>query len=914
MAKKNFLAGNAGNTTDSALQKAANIASDSIANSEAEKNKVTESVLRGFTGGGDGLKASATQDPRSAYIFKPENIVASGTDGNIPLNLQFDPNLLDKYDVVTYHWKFFMVNPATSTTGKVFNTRNQTIIAETGVSDLTIDKVELTSICTPTVEGGTGTTTHFKFEILEPAGAALIDKIFYQSVAMGIGNWNVMPFYLQLQFKGRTPDASAAEDGSPGEIGNLKWLWALKLTSIKANVTTVGTRYEFTAIIYNELAQSNAYFTMQSTTVLRNLDKFGDAMVKLQEKLNEDQIYSLLANTGVPDSYRIVVDSKLAKYTITPDTANKNSIRANNTVAFAGKDATFPASTSIDKVIDSILSQTSEAQNGLIGSKDAGQLGVPMNEEISQMKLFWRITTQSRPIKYDVRRQLYANEFVIYVYAYDLGIMESNSFQDSAPPLTQAAERKRLATYAKHNILKKKYNYIYTGLNDQIINFDIKINNAFASATARMSGIYNNAAMHDMGVVAQQHAVQEAKISSQLRQAISLMNTSSTDTDLSVGVGGLDGSAYQYGSVREVTDSINNSTLSDDRKAEYLKILKHMKPESRLNFVRSIQDDGGILPSGFVAKDLATPRSEKVSAANLRFISDVDQTGEAAKQAYRDYAAMLRGKLRPQARIDSMHQTQVGQGMESNSNSGLQKLSSMFAVALHSSLDGSYAQVNMTIKGDPFWLFPQPYSDAKEDQSIYITSLDDATAIDRIKFAHRTVTSAANLIGTDNFIIIRFRTPKVFSLENNENGENAITDVEMFSGVFKVISLKSKFENGKFIQDIYCQLDPQLNILDFWEEIELNAGKKDATPRNADLRSTDLPSQFTKESRLSTGEVSPVIIYPGKDALAGPTARARAAVDTYGNSPVQVFIGPTATSNLPVPRASIIPGLPDRNT
>jgi len=483
------------------------------------------------TGGpaGGGTNNAAFRNFRKAENAYPHESTGADSNGSwdsavntdyitdkIPLNLQFQPNMLDAYDVVTYHWKLFIVNQKAATTGEVFNQKHQTIIAETGVSDLTIDKVEINSLATPSIESGTGTSINVKFEILEPAGAGLIDKIFYQSIAMGIGNWNVMPFYLQLQFKGRSPESSEAEDGAPGSIGNLKWLWTLKLTSIKANVTTVGTRYEFSALIYNELAQSNAYFTLQQPMVLTNLTTFEKAMGKLMDKLNEDQFYKLIDNNGIPDSYRIVVDPEIALYNITPVNANTNSVRSNSTTELHTKNATFPAGVAIDKIIDSLLSQTDEYQKSMLGAGSPGAEGKTMKAEKSQMKSFWRIVTESRPIVFDPRRVDYAREFTIYVFKYDIGILDSNSFQDSAPPDTIRAERKRLATYADKSILKKKYNYIYTGLNDQIINFDIKINNAFASAVARMGGIYYNAAMHDMGVVAQEHAAEEAKITAQI--------------------------------------------------------------------------------------------------------------------------------------------------------------------------------------------------------------------------------------------------------------------------------------------------------------------------------------------------------------------------------------------------------------
>jgi len=134
----------------------------------------------------------------SQFTHDSENtVVSSKPSDNIKLNKAFLPNILDNYDAVTYHWKLFITTPAASSSGNIFDLGSQTIIAESGVTDLTIDNVEIRSLVTPSVECGTGTSTNVKFQVKEPGGASMIDRIFYQSLALGIGNWNVMPFYLQ---------------------------------------------------------------------------------------------------------------------------------------------------------------------------------------------------------------------------------------------------------------------------------------------------------------------------------------------------------------------------------------------------------------------------------------------------------------------------------------------------------------------------------------------------------------------------------------------------------------------------------------------------------------------------------------------------------------------------------------------
>lgn len=808
-----------------------------------------------------GGRPTMQNDPRltTTFVHQPENVVVND---KFDLNFKFQPNILDNFDTYTYHWKLFIVDPASSANGVILDSKNQIIIAESGVTDLTIDKVEVRGITTPSIETGTGVSTEVKFEITEPAGAGLIDKIFYQSIGLGIGNWSVMPVYLQLQFRSRDPSsAESLIDGANGNISSLKWVWPLKLSRIKANVTTVGTRYDFEAITYNELAQSNAYFTMMSSVVLRNLSTVRDAMDELQDKLNADQLLKLIDNYSIPDVFRIVVDPKIADEKLFDYNSNTNPSRSGSMSAMDKKDATFGPGTAIDKIIDTILAHTPRFQKAAIGAATAGGEGQPSSSESSQMKKLWRIITESRPLQFDPRRLDDAREFTIFVVEYDIGVLDSNVFQEANGKNSIDAERKRLATYLKKSILKKQYSYIFTGLNDQIINFDLTVNNAFAVSQARMGGIYSNLSMSSMGVIAHQHAEDEAAVTEKLRSAISFMNTAEPDI-------------HNARSIKDRQDTtvaaITASSLSEATKKRYITLLEQAKPESRMNFLeRSAY--GGTNPDGSnivraKATNLATPQHEKITNKQLNFISDVnadltDPHNSLTTNTYNAYLASVKGKLRPIAHIEQLQDRQLGAGMESSSNSGIQKLSSMFSVALHSGLDSSFQKIKMTIKGDPFWLFPQPFYGT--ERPFYNSLKDVNSAISWIKEAHfRSTGDSANFYGTDNFLIIRFRTPRLNPVEDERDHNDIYNEVATFSGVYKVVSVSNNFASGKFTQELECLLDPFINIVNFSKELEdvVRLGDTASAVDNLLPANRGIPANSIKQEKIATFNID-----PGKD-------------------------------------------------
>lgn len=794
----------------------------------------------------------AITEPENRYVHDSDDTIVNSSD--LSLNLKIQPNILDQYDVVTYHWKLFITDPDSSSTGDIFNVKNQTIIAETGITDLTIDKVEISSQVTPNTESGTGIATFVKFEILEPSGAGLIDKLFYQSIALGIGNWNTMPVYLQLQFKNRDVSASAPDEGSVGSLASLKWLWTTKMTSIKAHVSSIGTRYEFAATVYNEFAQSNAIFTMKQNTTLADLTTFGRAMEQLQTKLNDNQMSYLISDYSIPDSFKIVVDPTLAGYNISTSNKNTNTRRNDNYVKFGNKDASFASGTAVDKVIDALLSNTDEMQTGMTSAPQAGANGVSINSESSQMKQFWRIITETRPLQYDPQRSDVAKEFTIFVVAYDIGILDENILQTSNGPSTLEAERRRLATYLKKSILKKQYNYIFTGQNDQIINFDLTLNNAFAAAQARFGGIYSNAAMTDKGVVTHNHSADEAKVTSALSAAISMQN-SATPTS----------SAPTRQAVLDAQFEIDASNLPEDVKTRYTTLLENAKPENRVSFMDRARTSGLAADGSFAATrrnavNLAKPVTEQITQEQYNFLSDIDINSDLAKSQYTELMQRSKEKLRPIARYSTDQDRQIGLGVESNSNSGLQKLSNMFSVALHSGMDTAFTRINLTIKGDPFWIFPQPFTGTSV--KIFNSLKPESEAIEWIKKAHFKQTDAVNILATDNFLILRIRTPKVYDADYNPDDTDQNVDVQTFSGIYKVITIINKFSGGKFTQELTCNIDPEIMLLNVMDQI--NAANSVPIPA---ARPTDL---MTSQIIPETAVMGPRIMGSADDVIQQP--------------------------------------------
>ena len=821
---------------------------------------------------GRGAQGGPTAAELDIWAHQPNNITA-----NDEFKLEFLPNILDNFDVYTYHFKLFITSLENASQGNVINPANQVIIAESGVSDLTIDKVEINGITGPSIETGTGTQTTLKFEIIEPSGAGLLDKLYYQSVALGIGNWLVMPCFLQLEFRGRDPNTSESSiNGAPSALAGQKWIWPIKLTNAKANVTQVGTKYEFDAIMYDELAQSNSYFAIQHNVTLSGLDNFGNAMKELEDKLNADQYEKLIDNYSIPDTFEIVVAPELMNIGIAKASDTKSTAFGADFIDFKKSTAAFTAGTGVDKIVDSILGNSDKYQKLMQGSDTPTSDPKPANASTTQMKKLWRIVTETIPIQYDSLRQDNAVAIKIFIVPYDLGVADVVPSQTGQTPDSIAAEKRRMAEYVKKKIMNKKYNYIFTGLNDQIFNFDLNMNFSFAATLARFGGIYYDSAIKMPGVAVQKKTEDAEKQATEtLRNILHFINDTPSDKNLD-------------SKIAEARKSIADSEIDPSLQSRYLTLLDHAKKSQRQSFVPQVTKQGGLSAyggKGPAPQPQAVYLAEPVSGTNsngtpvdLRFMSDVDINSSNSKKALDTMNNFKKGKMRAVPFKEGQQESSFS-GIDPASNAGRSRVSNVFATALYSTLDASLTSVKLTIKGDPYWLFPRrigPNQSADLLPRKTIQNILDTSDTDSI-----------NPMCSDNFAVIRFRTPRIY---NETTGVlDPFTESEMFSGVYKVTSIVSKFEGGKFSQDLNCIIDPVINLTNFLKDMEENAKQLD--PVIPPEKST-LPDTAIKTQRITgVGDTIKGQAQTARDAITG------AVVDT--TSKIYGKVTNSSVSNIP---------------
>jgi len=716
-------------------------------------------------------------------------------------DLDFQPNILDSYDNSTYHFKFFMVSTNDSINGNVFDRERQVIIAESGITDILIDDVSIETINTIGPGNSTGTSTQVRFTLIEPGGANLFDKIYLSSIQLGIGNWTKTPFYLELSFKGRT-----FEDSSPivsDALGSQRWLWKLFITDVKTNVTHAGAVYTVSAILYDELAQSDNYSKLLHNIVIDDVSTVGEVIEKLQRKINFDQYEKILSGYQVPDSYEFVVDPKIASMSIVKGDEQQQSQRSNSYVELTTKSVILNQGYGIDKIIDSLMSVTNEYQKSTKNSSTPDDNDSKNKKD--KTKKFWRLYTVTKPKRIDPGKQDEARHITYYIVPIDKGNIRA-TMEDTVD--NEENTKAKFQEYRRKGMIKKRYDYIFTGLNDQIIDFDITLNFGYFVALPVLGGIYTQTASSDPGrkhhrflkereeakrkiieqlqIIANPQnqddpaRIQEVQRARQSIQTIARTTVSGPSTGTAA-VGVVDG--FGYGGGAAAQSPTETDIFSEEEQGRLIE-LSQLDPTR----VSAAQLDNG-------------PQDPKTI-----FASDVTvDTSDRIKNAVKNV-----GKTRPIAFMESNVDHNINYAIEPSYGEGRNFTSAMFTQAMYGA-SGDLLEIDLKVKGDPFWLEPRPISITQQQRADEIT----------LSYIQQMLDNSVNSTIADNFILLRFRTPRVF--EEATGVIERFDESQTISGVYQVLSSTHTFSNGKFTQNLHCVVDPAININYLKQTLSTNA-------------------------------------------------------------------------------------------
>lgn len=447
-------------------------------------------------------------------------------------------NVLDFYDNPSYNLRLYMVkqsavadlqkklNNGQFDTDTIVAAKDMVILAQTAVTGTQIDNLEMEALA-----GYEGAKT-FKasFTIKEPGGASFLDQIQYAKGYLGFDPKTLdTTMFLDIRFQGYNTDIDNNDSGGEVTIIAGPITYEMKITDIGLRMNASGSEYDFQSVILNTYSFADSVFTFpldfdsKGTTITEHVQS-------VQDQLND--WYKTADTADVPDEFEIDLSQVIGTSgedsitSIQDETVIQNlDLRENSArppsqdvvnvqnsgeaesdnstgeiVANTGQAEKKPEillithrnGETIEQMIERIFSNNKEYLAKSTRKKDPEeQEGESRTDQATVA--FVKVVTKTYTLDYDKKRNKYARKYVIVPIMYKTA--NSNLEEPNSQPKNEQDKITRLQQLKAGNHLLKSYNYLFTGLNDQIIDLDISYNVGVVSLLAPKGGAVGDPAI-----------------------------------------------------------------------------------------------------------------------------------------------------------------------------------------------------------------------------------------------------------------------------------------------------------------------------------------------------------------------------------------------------------------------------------
>lgn len=452
-------------------------------------------------------------------------------------------NIMDIYDNAVYNLKLYMIrNPekaedlvaedAGSASTLTADPKDTVVLAQTGVTGAVIDDLSIENRVTSTIS-----TTDVSFTIKQPGAADFIDQIQLARAYLGIENTVSTTLFLEIVFKGYTSDIDDNEEGGVATQFAGPYRFKLSLVDLSVEVDQTGSTYELTCRPLRTFAYKHPTFKlpMQLFTVGSTITQHIDV---LQQKLNDwkqdaktdevkDEVEFKLDRLIGTDSEsggnsnslnKISKDTLIGSDDADTETLNRlmneiweagDAVEAQQQLesapSYTGEEAeqileegkiTFNEGTSIDKLFLTYLSMCPEFFAKVSRKEDPLDPESDVNKKQGYVSWF-RIMGSVEQLGYDPVRKDYAYKYIYEPILYKTVRDDIALYPEEADPLTIEEAKARLAEIKSGGSLFKSYQYLFTGLNDQILDLNLKYDSGVAILSAPKGGAIGDAAITD---------------------------------------------------------------------------------------------------------------------------------------------------------------------------------------------------------------------------------------------------------------------------------------------------------------------------------------------------------------------------------------------------------------------------------
>lgn len=393
-----------------------------------------------------------------------------------------------------------------------------------GAPEYFVNNFVMTSVITGSEGTGSSNAVSFSFEVYEPYSMGLfLQSLQVAATSAGYPNYlNDSVFVIMLEFVGYDDQGNMYSGGPKPKF------FPLKLTNTSFSVTESGSNYKVEAVPYNHSGFSEVHnqtyndISITGSTVKELLSSNERSLTTVLNEFEEKLVDKGMK--GIPDVYEVhfpETSSTPIPGVVPTDTAARAVVNSSNQnvivkSVFKGFDPTEFGDNTIGNAsfnfqVDSggnyVAPKAEDAYDEKTGKVDRDKVtieaktrtfqyaqGQTLTQIISQAILesdyavkalsgqnfdsegrinWFRLDCQIQLLEYDDVRQAYAKRIIYRVMPYKI---HSSAFTN--PGATPPGYGELMGS------IVKQYNYVYTGQNNDLLKFDIQLNNTFYTAIA----------------------------------------------------------------------------------------------------------------------------------------------------------------------------------------------------------------------------------------------------------------------------------------------------------------------------------------------------------------------------------------------------------------------------------------------
>ena len=404
----------------------------------------------------------------------------------------YEDNVLNAYDNYTYKWKIIMMHPDdVGLRDSITQTNRFRVIAESGVeSEINIQSCIQNLKLTFNKQQGdrNGLANVFSFTLVEPMGATLYSRIYLAAQELAIENHLQACYLLELRFIGYE------QDGTPVENIAGPYYYNTIMTALDFSYSDGGTTYRADMIETDQEAYKKLMlFTKEQITITSST--FGDFLKQFTTIVNEQEQIEVDASNTRLYTNAFEFGSKKAEWL---DWAfdqgsgpggdlSSISVTGVGTLTFVINQGTSVTDTIINALMCTTNFRKLPTAKGGFHKENPDDPGAKP-KTFADLSEWFVFETQVDYDKYDFLSKNYTKIVKYDIKQFIAPELVHDSVQHDLVLGDEGIQMDRIKNMVANDLLKKRFDYHFTGLNTEVLNLDVYLNHTYYQIQAINQG------------------------------------------------------------------------------------------------------------------------------------------------------------------------------------------------------------------------------------------------------------------------------------------------------------------------------------------------------------------------------------------------------------------------------------------